>query len=204
MPPVLDLRASADVRADADAIARVLAGETQAFAPIVQRYQGTLHRYALSMVLDHDEAADLVQDAFVRAYTSLASCRDHMSFRAWLFRTLRHLCLDYLKNVRRRNVRLDDAEPVAVEPNEPGAELDREQLRSDLRRALRDLPDLQREAFMLRHVQGVPYEAMTELLDASVSALKMRVSRACDALQARLGDWQVTGDAVSRLSTRRG
>jgi RNA polymerase sigma-70 factor (ECF subfamily) len=204
MSGMIDLGASPDVRADADAIGRVLAGETEAFAAIVQRYQGVLHRYALSMVLDHDEAADLVQDAFVRAYTSLASCRDHARFRAWLFRTLRHLCLDYLKNVRRRNVRLDEAEPVAVAAGGPGTDLEREQLRSDLRRALGELPDLQREAFMLRHVQGVPYEAMAELLDASVSALKMRVSRACDALQARLGDWQVTHDAVTRLSIRRG
>jgi len=204
MPAALDLRASAEDRADADAIGRVLAGETQAFAPIVQRYQTSLHRYALSMVLDYDEAADLVQEAFVRAYLSLASCRDHTRFRAWLFQTLRHLCLDYLKNVRRRNVRLDDVAPMTVEPSEPGGGVERAQLRSDLRRALRDLPDLQREAFMLRHVQGVPYEAMAELLDASVSALKMRVSRACDALQARLGAWQVTNDAVTRLSVRRG
>jgi RNA polymerase sigma-70 factor (ECF subfamily) len=199
MTSPLDLRASADTRADAEAIRRVLAGDTQAFAEIVQRHQGRLHRYAVSVVLDHDEAADLVQDAFVRAFTSLRACRDHARFPAWLFQTLRHRCLDHLKNVRRRNVRLDDVAPVAS-TDRPGAQIEREQLRTDLRRALRDLPVLLREAFMMRHVEGLSYETMADLLGASVSALKMRVSRARDTLQTSLGGWQVTEDAAARLS----
>ncbi len=200
-----DWTGSAVVQADADVVRRVLAGDVHAFGEVVARYQGILHRYAVAMVLDHDEATDLVQDAFVRAYTSLAACRDPLRFRAWLFRTLRHLCLDYLKNVRRRNVRLDDAPAAAIEsPERPGDALEQVRLRADLRRALRDLPDLYREAFMLRHVHGVPYEAMAELLDASVSALKMRVARASGVLRASLDDWKVTNRAASRLSEGRG
>lgn len=205
MSAAVDLQASAETRADVEAIRRVLAGDAQAFEAIVQRYQGSLHRYAVSMVLDHDEAADLVQDAFVRAFTSLAACREPARFRAWLFQTLRHRCLDYLKDVRRRNVRLQDAGTLAIEGNEPaGARLEQEQLRGDLRRALSDLPVLLREAFMLRHVEGLPYETIADLLNASISALKMRVARARHELQAKLGDWQVTESAAARLSERRG
>src|SRR5262249_28127630 len=84
---------------DAAVIGRVLAGDVQEFAVLVARYQSGLYRYAVSMVLDHDAAADMVQDTFVRAYTHLAACRDPSRFHAWIFQTLRHRCLDYLKDV---------------------------------------------------------------------------------------------------------
>ena len=205
MSAAVDLLASADARADVEAVARVLAGDTQAFAGIVQRHQVRLHRYAVSMVLDHDEAADLVQDAFVRAFVALHACRDPTRFRAWLFQTLRHRCLDYLKDIRRRNVRLDDADQdFAAGSEPPGAGLEREQLSADLGRAVRALPPLLREAFVMHYVEGQPYDVMADLLDASVSALKMRVARAREQLQIRLGDVEVTRRAPGRLSERRG
>src|SRR5437867_7819907 len=70
---------------DARVIERVLAGEIQQFAELVSRHQAALYRHAVAMVLDHDAAADMVQDAFVRAYTNLRQCRDRDRFRAWLF-----------------------------------------------------------------------------------------------------------------------
>ena len=81
-----------DGRIDADIVARVLAGDTEQYASIVERYQRALYRHAVAMVLDHDAAADMVQDAFVRAYTNLKECRDPRRFRAWLFQTLRNRC----------------------------------------------------------------------------------------------------------------
>jgi RNA polymerase sigma-70 factor, ECF subfamily len=188
--------------ADAAIIKRVLAGDTQAFAVIVERYQAPMHRYAASMVLNHDAAADMVQDAFVRAYTNLASCRDRDRFRAWLFQTLRNRCLDYLKEPRRRDVLLDDAGPIPDEADDPVAVVERRSTRAAVIRALARLPDAQREAFVLHYVEGVPYEAMAELLDASVSALKMRVLRAREALAVALRKEDVTDSALSRLSGR--
>ena len=206
----LDLRSSAEARADVAAIERVLAGDAQAFADIVDRYQQPLYRYAVSMVLDHDEAADLVQDAFIRAYVSLRACRDRQRFRGWLFQTLRHLCLDYLKNVRRRDVRLGGAVPDVATGEAPDGRLERARLRADLRRALSDLPDLLREAFVMHYVNGMPYETMAELLDVSVSALKMRVLRAREQLQVAMDGGDVTErpagrltDVMSRLAWRR-
>jgi RNA polymerase sigma-70 factor (ECF subfamily) len=201
----LDLRSSADARADAAVIARVLAGDTQAFAEVVERYQRSLYRYAVSMVLDHDEAADLVQEAFVRAFIALRACRDPYRFRAWLFQVLRHLCLDYLKNIRRRNVRLDATVPErAASGDLPGARLERLELRADLRRALFDLPDLLREAFVMHYVNGLPYDTMADLLDVSVSALKMRVLRAREQLQGTLEAGKVTGRPAGRLTEMMG
>ena len=180
---------------DADVIARVLSGEKQQFEHLVRRYQQVLYRHALTMVLDHDAAADMVQDTFVRAYLNLRQCRDHARFRAWLFQTLRNRCLDYLKDASRRNVRLDDvAEPLMDDADGPGAVAARNETRVRIRRALARLSPALREAFVMHYVDGMPYEAMAELLDASVSALKMRTLRAREALSSVLQQ-DVTGGA---------
>ena len=185
-----------DGRTDVEVVARVLAGETEQYAYVVHRYQHALYRHAVSMVLDHDAAADMVQDAFVRAYTNLKECRDHGRFRAWLFQTLRNRCLDYLKEPRRRHVRLDDAEPLFDTTEDPGAIAERNELRFDITRALADLPSEQREAFVMHYVDDMAYEAMAELLDASVSALKMRALRARQALSSALRGRDVTNEPV--------
>ena len=188
---------------DAIVIARVLDGETDQFAELVNRHQVGLYRYAVSMVGDHDVASDMVQDAFVRAYINLAACRDRANFRLWLFRTLRNRCLDHLRDPRRRrNLPLEDAGPLPDSGEGPSAQVERARLRTELKEALDALPDMQREAFLMHYVEGVPYETMAETLDASVSALKMRVLRAREALAARLRGRNVTEKPVTRLSIR--
>jgi len=173
--------------ADAAAIDAVLAGDTQRFAELVGRYQRGLYRYAVAIVLDREAAADMVQDALVRAYTHLHECRDRTRFRAWLFQTLRYRCLDYLKEAGRRNVPLDNAGALVDPAAGPSAIVERERLRVGIEQALAALPPAQREAFMLRYVEGVSYEEMAGLLDASVSALKMRVLRARETLAVAMG-----------------
>ena len=189
---------------DAVVIERVLAGDRQQFAQLVQRYQSALYRHAVGMVLDHDVAADMVQDSFIRAYTQLASCRDRSRFRAWIFQTLRNRCLDHLKEARRRNVPIEDADPLPDPGDDPSEAVERARLRADLEQALAGLPPAQREAFVMHYVEGVPYETMAEVLDASVSALKMRVMRAREALGTALAGRDVTDSAPARLVIRRG
>jgi len=199
MDATLDRRRS-DGPPDEEVIGRVLDGEKQQYEHLVSRYQQALYRHAVSIVLDHDVAADMVQDAFVRAYLNLRECRDRARFRAWLFRTLRNRCLDYLKEAGRRNVRLDDVEEPLDEAEGPGAVAERNELRTGIRRALAQLPPALREAFVMHYVDGVPYETMAELLDASVSALKMRALRAREALTSALRQTNVTGGSpVSSL-----
>jgi RNA polymerase sigma-70 factor, ECF subfamily len=188
---------------DAAVIARVLSGDKQQFALLVTRYQRSLYRHAVSMVLDHDVATDMVQDTFVRAYTRLSTCRDHDKFRAWIFQMLRNRCLDHLKDVRRRNVPLDKAAHVADPAEEPVLRMERGRLRSEIAKALEQLPDAQREAFLMHYVEELPYETMADLLGASVSALKMRVLRARDTLGTALRDQEVTLKSPVRLLFRR-
>ena len=189
---------------DSALIAQVLDGDIEQFAELVRRYQVRLYRYAVSMVGDHDVASDMVQDAFIRAYTNLAACRDRERFRVWLFRTLRNRCFDHLKAPRRRQVPIEEAPPVPDEREGPDDRVERGRLRAELRNALDRLPAVQREAFLMHYVEGLSYEDMSGALEASVSALKMRVLRARDALAVQLRNREVTGTARPRLSIRRG
>jgi len=189
---------------DTAVIERVLAGHTDSFGILVSRYQTSLYRYAAAMVLDRDVAADLVQDTFVRAYVNLSRCRDPRAFRAWIARTLRHRCIDYFKEARRRDVRIADHDHFVDPHEQPDVSMARRQIRMELRQALARLSDAQREAFILHCVEGVPYEVMAEVIGASVSALKMRVMRAREALGAALADRHVTDLVLDRLYSRPG
>lgn len=173
--------------ADAALIERILRGERQAYALLVNRYQDSLYRHALGMVGDRDVAADLLQDAFVKAYTRLDGC-DPERFAAWLFRILRNGCKDWLKNRRRRNVPLDEEMAAAADGDDPETGYAATELFDVVQEALLTLPAAQREAFLLKHVEGLSYEEMAERVGVGVSALKMRVMRAREALQALLHD----------------
>ena len=186
--------------ADAEIVERVLSGDINQYALIVERYQQPLYRHALAIVLDHDVATDMVQDAFIRAYTHLESCRDRRRFRGWLFRMLRNRCFDHLKEPRRQHLRLDDAQPVLATADGPAAYAESNEFRLDVTRALEQLQPEQREAFVMHYVDGMSYDAMAELLDASVSALKMRALRARQALSATLSAPSVTKDPVGSSS----
>jgi RNA polymerase sigma-70 factor, ECF subfamily len=171
---------------DREIVARVRAGDQDAYRLLVRRYQDMLFRHALRMTSEHDVATDLVQASFVKAYTNLAHCRDPERFGAWLYRILANACKDHLKSRRRRDVSLEDQTSLADVAVSPAAALERSELRSVLNAAIAKLPDSLREAFVLKHVEGRSYEEIAEMLDTSVPALKMRVHRAREALKDAL------------------
>ena len=174
-----------ETAADAAAVARVLAGDVEAYALLVRRYHAACLRYAERVLGDRAEAEDVVQDAFVRAYDALGRYQEQARFRAWLFAILATECRGHLR-ARGRRLRLfvrDDAAaraaaaPVLETAPDAGARLDR---------AVARLEPRLREAFLLRHVAELSYEEMRAVTGAGASALKMRVKRACDALRVLL------------------
>ena len=191
-------RRRSDAPADADVIVRVLDGDTQAFSILVVRYQQWLYRHAVTMVLDHDTAKDMVQDALVRAYTRLRDCRQPEHFRAWLFQTLRHRCLDHLKG-RRQHLPVDEME-LHDNAEGPAAAAERMQVSRHIDVALGQLSPEQREAFVMHYVDGMPYETMAALLGVSVSGVKMRALRAREALSTALRHVVTAAPGPSSLS----
>lgn len=171
---------------DAQAVRAVLDGRTDAYALLVRRYQDVLFAHATRMLGGRDEAADAVQRALVRGFRRLGNCRDPERVGGWLFRILANECRDRLRG-RRSDVPLDALPPIpdraATDPDE---DAQAEQFRDRVRAALDRLAPEQREAFVLKHVEGRTYEEMATLLDTSVGALKMRVHRAREGLQTLL------------------
>lgn len=172
---------------DAELVGRVLAGDAGAYAGLVARYRDRLGRYATRMLGDRADAEEAVQDAFLRAYRSLARCDDPERFGPWLFGILVNRCRTaYARRARRERVLVRD-EPAAREAAaEP--EAGRLEWEQEIRWALGRLDPLQREAFLLRHVEELSYEEIATATGAGVSALKMRVKRACDRLRALLDE----------------
>ena len=180
--------AAAALMSDAELIAQILGGDPDCYQMLVQRHQESMYRVAWSMVSDSDAAADIVQDAFVRAYVNLARCRDRDRFRVWLLATVRNRALDWLKEKRRGDLSLSDEHVVRrAESLSPGrAEQESFELRTALESALGQLSQPLREAFVLRHVEQLPVEDVAKVLGTGVSAVKMRVMRAREQLQAAL------------------
>lgn len=179
---------------DAELVERALAGDGDAYGMLVHRHQGVLYRHARGMGFDHDSALDLVQEAFIRGWERLGECRDGAHVRSWLFRICRNLCLDELRNVRRRTTpmsALDDGE--AIEELRQGAG----DLTLVLRAALDVIPPALREAFLLKHDAGYTYDEIAAITEASPSAVKMRVHRARESLRAFLAREGVVGAEVA-------
>ena len=169
---------------DEELVRRVLAGETRAYARLVERYRDALGRYAVRMLGNAADAEDALQDTFVRGYRSLARCRPE-AFRFWLFGILAKRCRTHAaQRARRQQVLVNDDRALASAAvsfrEEPTGSIEA------IERALEQLPADQREAFLLKHVEDLSYEEMEELTGVRVPALKMRVFRARAALRQLL------------------
>lgn len=171
-------------------VSAVLRGDPDSYRILVERYQAAYLRYAIRMLPSRPVAEDIVQDGFVVAYEALATCEHPERFAAWCFHIIRNRCHDYLRSPSSRMAEPEDLESLAAAEEDPEQEMERADLRMAIVRAVEALPPLLREAFVLHHQEALTYPQMAERLDASESALKMRVKRAREALQERLADFE--------------
>ena len=172
---------------DAVVVAAVLAGDTHAFTVLLARYRDAHTRFAVRMLGSREDADDALQSAFIRAYRNLGKCEDPAKFGPWLYQIVVNECRTLGTRRGRRELRMvrDD---VVMERALGTAATDDGVLRDEIQRALDVLDPEQREAFVLKHVEQLSYEEMAEITDLGVSALKMRVKRACERLRVLLED----------------
>ena len=169
---------------DGKLVRRILAGETDLYRILVERYRKQFGRYAAAMLSgDSDDAADALQEAFIRAFDRLASCKDPDKFKAWLFRIVSNQCHNVRKRLR-GHLSLDRVEAAAHNPAE--RDLERKEIGAAVGDALEKLSAEQREAFVMKHVDGRSYAEMAELMGVGEDALKMRVHRAREELKKHL------------------
>jgi RNA polymerase sigma-70 factor, ECF subfamily len=172
---------------DATLVRRALDGDARAFTTLVDRHAPACLRFATRMLGSVEDAEDVTQDALFRAHRALASYDGAMVFRTWLMTILVNRCRSAMLYRHRREERVQvDSDRVALASVE--ADVGGMELRETIERAMRALDGDQREAFLLKHVEDLSYDEMAEVTGVGVSALKMRVKRACDRLRQQLGE----------------
>jgi RNA polymerase sigma-70 factor (ECF subfamily) len=183
---------------EAALVRRIVAGEGHRYSVLVERYQRRLYWSCLRLVGDSDEAEDVVQEAFVRAYERLGDFDPTYRFYTWIYRIARNRSLNVLR--RRRVwglVTLSDPERA---PALPAADRsDRPAEDRELARALMDcranLPADQREVFDLRHADGLSYREIAAAVGAPEGTVMSRLARAREKMRACLESKGVTGPA---------
>lgn len=165
---------------EAKLVARSLKQDHEAFGRLVERYATVIVNLAYRMVGDRTEAEDLAQETFVAAFKALPSFRAESKFSTWLYRIAANKCKDWLRVKRPgqglQDVEIEDAlDDRVVEERTPERLLSQQQVAEQLDRAIQRLPPLYREAFVLKHVEGLSYEEMQEILGVNGDTLKMRV-----------------------------
>ena len=172
---------------DSTLVNRAKLGDIKAFEEIVERYFARCMRFALGMLRDRAEADDVVQETFVRLYRALPRYEERQRFDSWLFRILGNCCRTAnILQQRRDAVDVGEATLRSLpSPDRPDAAFDHE-WGDEVRRALADVPEHNREIFLLHYVEGFSYEEIERITGVRQSALKMRVKRASDHLRARL------------------
>ncbi len=162
---------------DREVIDRVLAGETNTFRLLVERYQGRAFALAVRVLRDEDKANDAVQEGFIKAYTALGSFEGRSSFFTWLYRLVMNQCLDARRRDKSdRQVEWEDGGLVETQSEAsalpvpevdgvhfaPAAAMMRKELREAINRAIAQLPDTTRETLILREVEGLSYSEIAE------------------------------------------
>lgn len=163
-------------------IGRCLDGDKAAFEPLVARYHGPLFRVAARLLGDREEARDVTQTAFLKAYQSLASCDRQRKFFSWIYRILVNECLNTLRG-RRRTQALDQG---LAAPPEQADRLVSAETRTRVRRALLELSPEQRDVIVMRHFAEMSYEEVAAALKVPEKTVKSRLfsarQRLCELL----------------------
>lgn len=176
-------------------IEKVRQGDTQAFEVLVERYQTKVYNLALRMCGNEDDAFDLAQDAFIRAWKSLGSFQFESAFSTWLFRLTSNLCLDYLRAKKRRaavslTMSGEEDEQAQLDVPDPAMTPEEAVLASEdkaiLMEAINSLSADYRQIITLRAINDLSYAEIARILQIQEGTVKSRLSRARAELKNKL------------------
>jgi RNA polymerase sigma-70 factor (ECF subfamily) len=194
-------------------IRRVLHGDANAFEPLVREHEKNVYNLALRTLGNAQDAEDVTQEAFLKAYRSLASFRGESKFSVWLYRIVTNLCLDALRAGKRRAAQSltvegengeDEELSVPDERFSPEHLLDRKLTREAVQRGLGQLSDEARQILLLREIQGMSYDEIAETLSLDLGTVKSRIFRARKRLCAFLLQDGNLPDAIASKQTKGG
>ena len=168
-------------------VRKVLQGAVNAFEKLVTEYERAVYAIAQRMTGNAEDAADMTQETFIKAYNSLSSFRGDSKFSVWLYRIANNVCLDFLRSKSRRptvslSTEDDDGEEtqldIADESQSPELLLESSLTRDAVRRGLDSLPPDYKQILLLREIQGLSYEEIAAALGIESGTVKSRIFRA--------------------------
>ena len=176
---------------DRNLVDRAKQGDREAFATLVRRHQDRAFNLAYQMVRNREDALDISQEAFARAYTSLPTFKGEASFSTWLHRIVVNLAIDSLRRKRvAGTVSYDDTRAVLEEPeaepstrDDPATALESKQVRALLTRGIAQLPPAQQAVLVLREIEGMTYEEISQAVGCSLGTVMSRLFYARRRLQ---------------------
>jgi RNA polymerase sigma-70 factor (ECF subfamily) len=179
---------------DSDLVASTLAGDVGAFNDLVQRWEGSLYKFVYRYLGDAEEARDVCQDAFIKAYTNLHRFRGQAKFSSWLYQIALNQCRSQFRRQKARpTVSIDEDDEQSrlrlvsadgVLPDDSA--IHGERVRA-LQQALAQLPDEQRTVIILKQYHGMKFREIAEVLGTPESTVKSRLYHGLDALSRSLG-----------------
>jgi RNA polymerase sigma-70 factor (ECF subfamily) len=189
---------------ESDLAARVKRGDVQAFGALVERYKERAYMVALGLVGNPDDAMDLSQEAFVRAFRGMRTFREGREFYPWFYAILRNMCFNFLRSARvTRETSLEAAQEggfdVPDPRSDPAAAFERREIADIVFRELHRLEPVHREMLILRHYESLSYREMAEVLGCPVGTVMSRLYAARQALRVRLSPY-VEGARDSRAT----
>jgi RNA polymerase sigma-70 factor (ECF subfamily) len=197
------LRRGWDDRSDREIVDAVLDGRVDAYGALVRRYGRRIYAVARRIVRSHDDADDIAQEAFVRAYQSLHTFDTSRPFYTWLCRIAINLAINSEEKRRRHATdslderQLDTGyEPVAKE--DPSELVERQELTSAVQMALAELPDGMREVFVLRLFDDLSYDQIAEVLDVPRGTVMSRLARAREHVRKKLAPYMDSAHGFDR------
>lgn len=170
-------------------------GDPKAYEKLIQCFQTRVFSLAMRMLGDPDDAADVTQETFIRVFRTIDKYRGEAALATWIHRIAANLCLDWLRQRKRRVLSSDsplnwghDTVQRQIEDNAPGPEeqVASAELREQLQQALNQLEDHHRLAVVLRDVQGMSYEQIADILQAPLGTVKSRINRGRQQLKQML------------------
>lgn len=176
-------------------IYNTIQGDTASFGILVERYQHQIFNLALMMVNDREDARDITQDTFIKAFHSLSTFRYQSGFKTWLHRIASNTCLDHLRRRNRDGAKRIEKPPeperdmlqrIPAPGSDPEEKLIRQEIKAAVRKALDSLPESYRLPLLMQHYQGMSYREISTALDIPEKTVATRLYRAKTMLKELL------------------
>ncbi len=180
---------------DIELIKRALEGDQQAYYEILKRYRAPIYNLLYRMVRNKIDTEDLVQEAFIKAFSSLSSFNDDYAFSTWLYKIAINNCIDYFRKKKLKTLPID--RPIESKDGDIKRELPDASYRPDknllskekdelIENAIQNLPEKYRTAIILRHHEDKSYEEISEIMNIPLGTVKARIFRAREMLKKEL------------------